>query len=110
MAKYVFFLALCFLTACQTKMMTSEDFVMLQIGEPIETVTMAYGRPYSIHSRDHESEVYEYGEKIIMGTTIISQKRYYLIVREGRVIGKYSKIINPSPIQSIYANDPYPSY
>ena len=111
MAKYTFFfLAFCFLNACQSKMMTSEDYVMVEIGESIDKVTAVYGRPYTIHSRDHESEVYEYSEKIIMGTTIISQKRYYLIVRDGKVIGKYSKITNPSPIQSIYANDPYPNY
>ncbi|MBP9842039.1 MAG: hypothetical protein KBC64_06405 [Simkaniaceae bacterium] len=109
MAKYVLLLIL-FLTACQSKMMTGEDYAMVQIGEPIEQVTAVYGRPYTIHSRDQESEVYEYGEKIIMGTTIISQKRYYLIVKDGRIVGKYSKITNPSPIQSIYANDPYPNY
>lgn len=109
MVKYLLFV-LSFLVACQTKMMTSEDYATLQLGEPIEAVTAVYGRPYTIHSRDHESEVYEYGEKIIMGTTIVSQKRYFLIVRDGKIIGKYSKITNPSPIQSIYANDPYPNY
>lgn len=109
MAKFAIVLLL-FLTACQHKMMTGDTYAQVEIGESIQKVKNEYGKPYAIHHRDMDSEIYEYNEKIMMGTTTIVQKRYFLVVREGRVVGKYVKIGKPTFIQQIYSNDPYPTY
>lgn len=90
--------------------MSRNDFIDVQVGDSATALEKRYGKPYSISSRDADTVVYEYIEKIYMGTTTVSQRRYYFIVSGDRIVGKYVKIDNPPAFDQIYSDDPYPNY
>ncbi len=111
MLKKSFVLFLLF-AACATggKPMTREEFAAINMGESIQTVINNYGKPYSIRSRGSDCDIYEYFEHLNMGVTIVQVKRYYLVVRDGRVVGKYVRFDNPPGYEQIYSDDIYPNY
>jgi len=97
--------------ACQRQpIMTRQDFSAIEPGMSIKDIEKKYGKPYAIYSRDANSTIYEYIERISMGPETIMQWRYYLIVANERVVGKYSKYSTPPAFEQIYSDDPYPNY
>ena len=100
------------LTGCfsHRELMTRDGYVNLEIGTSLKKVEKTYGKPYSIYSKEEGRATYEYIEKIMMGNQIVEQRRYYIVIEDGRVIGKYMKISNPPPFEAIYSDDPYPNY
>jgi len=108
----MFILPLFFLTACFSRqaVMTRNGYADVEIGMSSSDVQKLYGKPYNVYSKGDEKETYEYIEKIRMGDEVIEQRRYYIVVVDGKVIGKYMKLSNPPPFQSIYSDDPYPNY
>ncbi|MEI8300828.1 MAG: hypothetical protein WCG10_04355 [Chlamydiota bacterium] len=97
--------------SCQKQpIMTKEGFSSVEPGMSIQEVEKLYGKPYAIHSRDLESDIYEYIERILMGPETIVQRRYYLVVSKGLVVGKYVKFSSPPAFEQIYSDDPYPNY
>lgn len=106
-------LALICLSGCYRiggETMSRNEFLEVQMGDSVKALEKKYGKPYSINSREGDTMVYEYIEKIYMGTTTISQRRYYFIVLNDRIVGKYVKIDNPPAFNQIYSDDPYPNY
>lgn len=103
---------LLFCASCTTKgqMMNRDKFATIDIGEPIEEIIDQYGAPYSIRSRGGDCDIYEYIERVLMGTEMIQQRRYYLVVTKGKVVGKYVKFYNPPAYEQIYTDDIYPNY
>ncbi len=111
--KLVLSIIICLLfTGCIQKqaMMTSRGYASINVGISIYEIKNKYGPPYAIHSKDSTSEVYEYIERITLGTQIVEQMRYYLIVSKGKVIKKYIKINTPPTFNAIYSDDLYPNY
>lgn len=111
--KKAFSLIFLFLTmiGCQKEpLMTRQAFSQIEPGMSIKEVEKLYGKPYTIYSRDADSEIYEYIERMLLGPDTVTQYRYYLIVSNGKVIGKYSKYSTPPAFQQIYSDDPYPNY
>lgn len=106
------FLLLFILGACSIggRAMTRDDFACIEIGAPIKEVVNCYGQPYSIRSRGADCDIYEYIEKIKMDYLTIQQRRYYIVVTQGRVVGKYVKLDNPPPYEQIYTDEMYPVY
>ncbi|MDX8430717.1 MAG: hypothetical protein SNF33_02790 [Candidatus Algichlamydia australiensis] len=90
--------------------MTREEFASINIGESIEHVVNNYGKPYSVRSRGNDCDIYEYFEHLSMGVTVVQVKRYYIVVRDGRVVGKYVKFANPPGYEQINTDDIYPNY
>lgn len=45
-----------------------------------------------------------------MGPETIAQYRYYLVVSNGKVVGKYTKYSTPPAFEQIFSDDPYPNY
>ncbi len=100
-------LALCF--ACSKyAVMTQERFSDISTGTPIKNVVDRFGAPVEIRSIGKNQDLYQYNERITMGTQTIQQRKYYLIVSDGKVIGKYSRFDNPPPYQAIYSDDIFP--
>lgn len=99
-------------TACITQraVMTSDGYATVQVGMPIEQVVQDYGKPYSITSKGNNVYIYEYIERITREVKIVEQRRYFLVVENGKVSGKYLKVSNPPPFEAIYSDDPYPNY
>jgi len=112
MSKILYIVVFFFLlVACQKQaVMTRQGFGDIQPGASIAEVEKKYGKPYAIHSRDANSDIYEYIERVLMGPETIMQWRYYLVVSDGKVVGKYSKYSTPPAFEQIYSDDPYPNY
>ena len=111
--KFAIPLIICLLlTSCIQKqaVMTRKGYATINLGMPISEVKTKYGPPYAIYSKDSNSDVYEYIERITLGTQVIEQMRYYLIVSKGKITGKYVKVNTPPPFEAIYSDDPYPNY
>lgn len=109
-AMCLFFLLICCLGCQKQPLMTRQGFAAIEPGMSIKDVEKKYGQPYSIHSRDGNSDIYEYIERVLMGPETVMQSRYYLVVSNGKVVGKYSKYSNPPAFEQIYSDDPYPNY
>lgn len=110
--KYLFGLCLLFLLGCATnsEFLTRDSYAEIEIGMKASDIEHRFGKPYQIFSREGGKETYEYIEKITMGTQVIEQRRYYIVIQEGKVVGKYMKLSNPPPFQNMYSEDPYPNY
>lgn len=94
----------------RSSMMTYESFDKVQIGTSIASLKSEIGRPYAIHHKDG-SEEYEYVERINAGNSLIAENHYFLIVQNGKVIGKYMSRERPPAYDLIYQEEPnYPSY
>ena len=107
MKKKILMLAL--LGACTSSpLMTVNDFSNIDIGTSIAQVEKKYGHPVRITSDQGERQVYEYIERISMGTQLIEMRRYYIVVKGGKVVNKYVKYSNPPPYEDIYTDDPFP--
>ena len=105
-------LTLLIFAGCTTRgtMMNRDSFADINIGESIEEVVAQYGEPYSIRSRGGDCDIYEYIERVLMGSEVIQQRRYYIVVTKGKVVGKYVKFYNPPAYDQIYTDDIYPNY
>lgn len=110
--KRLFLLGFVFLFGCATNapLMTRSDYAEVQVGMTAQEIEQQFGKPYKIVSKGEGKETYEYIEKIMMGTQVIEQRRYYIVIQEGKVVGKYMKVSNPPPFEAIYSDDPYPNY
>ncbi len=101
-----------FCTGCFSRpsMMTYNTFDQVQIGTPIAELKPQVGRPYAIHHKDG-SEEYEYVERISVGNNLVAENHYFLIVQNGKVIGKYMSRERPPAYDLIYQEEPnYPGY
>ncbi len=90
--------------------MTRHDFAELRTGTTVEELVNRYGSPMRIHSKGYQTEVYEYIERLALGRQVVEQRRYFFEISQGKVIGKYMKYSNPSPLRSFYSDDPFPNY
>jgi len=108
----IFLLAM-LLTSCfsRSSLMTYETFDTVQIGTPIAVLQPEIGKPYAIHSKDGMQE-YEYVERIDTGgDLLIAENHYFLIVQDGKVVGKYMTREKPPAYNLIYQDEPnYPGY
>lgn len=110
--KYILFLLALFLVGCNTnnEIMTRHGYADVNVGMASSAVEQRFGKPYNVYSKGEGTETYEYIEKITMGTQVIEQRRYYIVIEDGKVVGKYMKLSNPPPFEAIYSDDPYPNY
>ncbi len=101
-----------FLSSCNpgTKVMSREDYSIIEVGMQAKEIKNKYGTPYQIISKDGDKETYEYIERIMMGAQVVEQRRYYIVIKDGKVIGKYVKFSTPPPYEQMYSEDPYPNY
>lgn len=106
------FLPLIFLISCNTEStrMTRNDYADVAVGMSAKDLEAQYGKPYSVYTKGDQTETYEYIERITMGRDVIEQRRYYIVIEDGKVIAKYMKRGNPPSFEQIYSEDPYPNY
>lgn len=98
-------LLLCSACASHSALMTYAEYVELPVGTTITQV----GQPYAIHKKKDGTEEYEYIERIDSGNNIVAENHYFLIVREGKVVGKRMSREKPPAYDLIYQEEPnYP--
>ena len=105
--------ALICLSSCFSRpsMMTYESFDKVQVGTAVTDLKQEIGKPYAIHHKDGGSEEYEYVERINVGNSLIAENHYFLIVQNGKVVGKYMSRERPPAYDLIYQEEPnYPGY
>jgi hypothetical protein len=108
----VFFIALICLAGCFSRpaLMTYETYDQVKVGTSIADLKSEIGKPYAIHHKE-DSEEYEYVERINVGNNLIAENHYFLIVQNGKVIGKYMNRERPPAYDLIYQEEPnYPGY
>ena len=111
--KFIYILLpLIFLFSCNTEStrMTRNDYGDVAVGMSVKDLEERYGKPYSIYTKGDQTETYEYIERITMGREVIEQRRYYIVIEDGKVIAKYQKLGNPPAFDQMYSEDPYPNY
>ncbi len=107
---YIIPLLLLFSCSTQNTRMTRGGYGDVAVGMSAKQLETLYGKPYNVYSKGGASETYEYIERITMGTEAIEQRRYFIVIENGKVVGKYMKLSNPPPYEAIYSDDPYPNY
>lgn len=106
--KKTFLIPLVILTACagSSARMTQDRYDAIQTGVSVKEVQQEVGQPYAVHDKSGGVKEYEYIERITMGSQLISEHHFFLIVVDGRVVGKYSKQEKAPPYDLIYQDDP----
>jgi hypothetical protein len=103
----LFLLAGCF---SNRTMMTYKTYDEVQMGTSLADVESQVGQPYSIHHKESGDE-YEYVERINVGNSRFVENRYFLIIQNGKVVGKYMNRERPPAYDLIYQEEPnYPGY
>ena len=98
--------------------MTRKDYENVTIGTPISEVIADYGQPLTINTRPDGSQSYEYVERLPVstatgsttgaypGSTAVVENRYFIIVKDGKVISKRYNFEEPPAYDQIYDEDP----
>ena len=99
---------LCFLASCfsRSAAMTSDNYSSIQLGTPIDSLYSEIGRPYAIHDKANGVQEYEYVERIRNERSLVSENHYFLIVENGKVVGKRVTQEKQRAYNLIYENDP----
>jgi hypothetical protein len=97
-----------FLMSCfsRTPMMTQGNYEAVLMGEPFTTIQKQNGTPYAIHSAGYGATEYEYIERIEMGNRLVAENHYFILVENGKVVGKHMKQELPPAYNLIYQPEP----
>jgi len=91
--------------------MTHANYDEIQSGTSISLVKSEVGEPYAVHNKKDGSQEYEYIERIDTGNNLAAENHYFIIVRDGKVVGKRMKRERPPAYDLIYQDQPnYPDY
>lgn len=103
--KFVFLFLLC---ACfsRTPMMTRHSYQEITIGSKITEVQGQIGDPYKIRKLSDGSQEYEYIERIPLGTEVVEENHYFLLVKDGQVVAKRMNQETPPAYDLINDDDP----
>ena len=77
--------------------MTMNSFSDIPIGASSAEVVTTYGEPYSVHKKKDGTIEYEYLERIKAGARNMEERRYILVIKDGKVISKEIKQSSPPP-------------
>ena len=99
--------ALLLLAACATgAIMTRSDFDNIEMGTPVSEIVQKYGDPIKVKDNKNGTESYEYIERLPIGEQTVQENNYYLIVRDGKVVGKRYNEELPQAFDELYEEDP----
>jgi hypothetical protein len=77
--------------------MTMNAFYDIPIGSSESELVATAGKPYSISRTDDGVVEYEYIERVKAGARDLEERRYVLVLKDGKVVSKYVKGSTPSP-------------
>lgn len=99
MKKY-FFLML-FFASCMAghKVMTEQDFEMVDIGISKKELVQKAGKPYQIYKLGKNIYEYEYIERIHIEERTIEQVHYFFLIKNDRVVSKRVKYDKRPPLE-----------
>ena len=107
MKKYLLIAAL--FTACASyPVMTIDDYTEISVGTSVKTLEKKYGKPVKSSTTSNGVTTYEYVERFMMYSQLTEMRRYYIQIKDGKVVGKYMNKEDLPPYQDIYNDDPFP--
>ncbi len=99
-------LIVCCACSSRASLMTQSEYDTVQTGTPVATLESQIGTPYDIHFKSGGVKEYEYIERITMGNSLVTENHYFIIVVDGKVVGKYMKQEKAPAYHLIYEDDP----
>ena len=90
---------LALLAACASgsTIMTNQAFFDIPIGTSQTDVVTTAGEPYAIHRKEDGTTEYEYIERVKIGGRNAQVRRYYLVIKDGKVVSKRVEQSSPAP-------------
>ena len=88
----------------KSPIMTMDKYRGIEVGMTEGQFIEKNGHPHSIISRDDGTIIFEYVERFSLGSgrsTIVEIRRYYFYVKDGKIVGKQVKIINPPTYENL---------
>ena len=87
------------MTACALggRAITMDDFYQIDLSAPLSEVVELLGEPYAIHKRGDGAVEYEYIERIKIGARDAEERRYFILIKDGKVISKRVGQSSPLP-------------
>ena len=96
------------LAACSSRhLMNAENFSQIKNGTAVKDVEAQYGQPANTYKNGPQT-IYEYIERVNMGTQTVQLKRYYLVTKDGKVTSKYVRYTNQPGFSQIDSDNPFP--
>ena len=77
--------------------MTMNSFHDIPLGASSSEVIASAGEPYKIHKKKDGTVEYEYIERIKAGGRDLEERRYIIVLKDGKVVSKHVKESSPSP-------------
>jgi hypothetical protein len=77
--------------------MTMNAFHDIPLGASESEVISSAGKPYSICKKEDGVVEYEYIERVKAGARDLEERRYVLVLKDGKVVSKHVKGSSPSP-------------
>ncbi|MCF7806204.1 MAG: hypothetical protein K9M07_04950 [Simkaniaceae bacterium] len=105
--RYLPLLAALIVGCAHGALMTIDDFSNIQVGTSIQEVEKKYGKPIQT-KKEGNRIVYEYVERIKMGTDTVEMRKYFFVVRDGKIVNKYVRYKNPPAYDEVYSDDMFP--
>ena len=84
-------------------MMTMNSFYDIPVGASKEEVIATAGKPVMIHRKEDGAVEYEYIERFKVGGRNVNERKYYILIKDGKVVSKRVKQDSPLP----YSYDSY---
>ena len=78
-------------------MTTLNSFYDVPIGASQEEVIESVGKPVAIHKKGDGSIEYEYVERFTVGARNLNERRYFILMKDGKVVSKRVEQSSPQP-------------
>ena len=97
-------LSLLILAACGSgqKVTTMESFYEIPIGASKSEVVALAGEPMSIRHLENGNDEYEYIERLRAGSRVLQERRYILVLKDGKVIARRVEYAGPPSTSTDY--------
>ena len=77
--------------------MTMSTFYDIPMGASESEVVASVGKPYSVCKKEDGVVEYEYIERVKAGARDLEERRYVLVLKDGKVVSKHVKGSTPAP-------------
>ena len=108
MKRWIILAFICIACYSNRSLMTADEFADIRLGTPASEVQAEHGPPYAVYSRGGNTDEWEYIERIDVGDRVVTQRHYFIIMTNGKVVGKRSEYITPPPYRPTQTDDPFP--
>jgi len=79
------------------RVMTMNEFHEIPVGTTAVQLKSMAGKPYTVSKHEDGVEEYEYIERLTIGSRIATERHYYFVLKEGKVVSKRVEDISPPP-------------